>query len=681
MAFHREDDTASAVWEKRGTSLRSGRLFPLLLCICCSLLAAVLLAGCESKENGDEDSEGGNLDKPEEEYQKDANTSSMQWSTLGNTGVAEALENVGSNEVRQWIIQCPNLWSQEQLDNFGQGSPGEIKWKGSSSNGVSALVYEGTKNQLKQLLEKQDGALFVEEAVTVQVPEALRGAERRLEEQTFTNDRLWGLDRIDDEAGLDRSYNNFGMTGENTNVYVLDTGIRTTHTEFEGRALPALDVTVFPDKRCSQGDRTCASDVNGHGTHCAGTIAGKTVGVAKKAKVHAVKVLGDDGSGSNAGIIRAINFVAAEGQKPAVISMSLGCSRPCQSQSTAIAIDRANSAGVTVVVAAGNNGNTAQPDACAYSPASIPQAITVASITINRDQRSSFSNVGSCIDIFAPGSAIFSASPRSDSSFATLSGTSMACPHVSGVAALVLSQSPNLNPDVVAERILAGALTGKVQDDRGSPNKLLFIGNLAGAAPTPAPTQTQSTTPSPTPSTTPSQQYRKLGDGFCRTASNSRGTFTLATTDTLEKCQAECSAQASCVGVEFQLGSLTCELHRDALTRVSPATNSVCFVKVSQPPPPVVPPPIRFVQQISEGTCSDVGGRPINDVNLCQRAAAVLGLSDTIASTTTSVNRPEGCYVFNGFFLFMGVNPQSKGKGAETSTQGRSRHPICGFAS
>merc|ERR1712241_1647662 len=146
--------------------------------------------------------------------------------------------------------------------------------------------------------------------------------------------------------------------------------------------------------------RNCASDRNGHGTHCAGTIAGKTVGVAKSAIVHAVKVLGDDGSGSNAGIIRGINFVAAEGQRPAVISMSLGCGSPCQSRSEAIAIQAAVRAGVTVVVAAGNNGNTNRPDACDYAPANIPQAITVGSIAINNDQRSSFSNIGNCIDIF-----------------------------------------------------------------------------------------------------------------------------------------------------------------------------------------------------------------------------------------------------------------------------------------
>merc|ERR1712241_652060 len=309
--------------------------------------------------------------------------------------------------------------------------------------------------------------------------------------------------------------------------------------------------------------RNCASDRNGHGTHCAGTIAGKTVGVAKSAIVHAVKVLGDDGSGSNAGIVRAIDFVAAEGERPAVISMSLGCSNPCQSRSEAVAIQAANRAGVTVVVAAGNNGRTAQPDACAYAPANIPQAITVASITINSDQRSSFSNTGSCIDIFAPGSDIFSASPRTDASFATLSGTSMACPHVSGVAALVLSESPDLNPDEVAKRIVDGAQTNRVRDARGSPNKLLFMGNLAsGPAPsTPAPTPAPG--PSPSTSAPPDSLYTKLGDGFCRTASGARGTFASSRVSSLEACQVACSAQETCVGVEFQQRGI-CELHRES---------------------------------------------------------------------------------------------------------------------
>lgn len=665
----------------------------------CCLLASVLLAGCSIAKDGD-DTEEVNCETSNdcEDFVGGANetngnqTKSREWTVLGNTGVAESAENVDSTESRQWVIQCPDNWKTNKLNGFGSGSPGEILWKGKpGESGVSAIIYRGTKSELQQLLEQNNGALFVEEDITVQASDLrLRNgwtkAERRLAEQVV-DDRLWGLDRLDDEDGLDRSYNNFDVTGANTHVYVLDTGIRTTHDEFQGRAIPELDVTVFPAQRCN-GDRTCAFDVNGHGTHCAGTIAGRTVGVAKEAIVHAVKVLGDDGSGSNAGIIRAIDFVAAEGIKPAVISMSLGCGSPCQSRASANAIEAANRAGVSVVVAAGNNGRTNEPNACAYSPASIPQAITVGSITINSDQRSSFSNIGSCIDIFAPGSVIFSASPRSDSSFATLSGTSMACPHVSGVAALVLSQDPTLNPNQVTQRIVDNAHNNKVQDARDSPNKLLSIGFLEGAAPTPnpspAPTPDPSPAPTPDPSPAPSPnpvQYTKLGDGFCRTASGSRGTFTLATAANLGECQAACSAQLTCVGVEFRVG--TCELHTVELTAIVNREGVVCFNKILEGPtttiPVPTPPQIRFVQEVSEGTCSDVGGFSIDDKDLCERAAAVLGVPDTTASTTNAVARPQGCYVFRGNRLFMGINPESIGNGAETSTPGRSRHPICGF--
>lgn len=271
----------------------------------------------------------------------------------------------------------------------------------------------------------------------------------------------------------------------------------------------------------------------------------------------------------------------------------------------------------------------------------------------------------------------------------------MACPHVSGVAALVLSQNPNLNPSEVTERILNEAQNNKVQNAGiDSPNKLLFMGNLANVAPTPNPspaptpdpTPAPSPDPSPTPSPTPNQpvQYTNIGDGFCRTASGSRGTFTVVATATLEECQTACSGQLTCVGIEFRVG--VCELHTVELTRVSNRQGVVCMRKVvddTTPPPPsppgTTPPQIRFVQEISEGTCSDVGGLPINDADLCERAAAALGVPDRTVSTTNAVNRPEGCYVFRGAGLFMGINSESRGNGAETSTPGRSRHPICGF--
>jgi len=691
---------AGAMNGNKQPSLRIRKIFPFLTCLCC-LLAAVLLTGCSITKNGDSVGEVVDCeisgDCEDNTGVTNQTSSSRQWTVLGSTGVSESLEHIDSNFSRQWIIQCPDGWSTNRLNTFGSGSPGEVKWRGHpGEGGVSAIFFEGTKSDLQHVLEENNGALFAEEAITVhasglRVNRGWMNAERRLAEQNV-DDRLWGLDRLDDEIGLDRSYNNFDITGENIHVYVLDTGVRATHSEFEGRVIPELDVTVRGTQRCNPGDTTCANDRNGHGTHCAGTIAGKTVGVAKQAIIHAVKVLGDDGSGSNAGIVFAIDHVTANGERPAVISMSLGCSRPCQSRSEAIAIEAANRAGVTVVVAAGNDGRSSQPDACAYAPASIPQAITVGSITEFNDQRSSFSNIGSCVDIFAPGSRIFSASPANDAAFATLFGTSMACPHVSGVAALVLSLNSNLNPSQVRQRILDEALNGRVQDPgRDSPNKLLNMRNLANAAPTPAPTPAPSPdptpapspdpTPTPSPTPNPSVQYTSVGNGFCRTASGSRGTFTVVTSANLEECQAACTEQSTCVGIEFRVGF--CELHTVELTRVSSRQGVVCLRKVLEdtttPSPGATPPQIEFVAEISEGTCADVGGLPINDKDLCERAAAILGVPDTTASTTNAVSRPEGCYVFRGNSLFMGINPASQGNGAETSTQGRSRHPICGF--
>merc|ERR1719384_1959215 len=178
----------------------------------------------------------------------------------------------------------------------------------------------------------------------------------------------------------------------------------------------------------------------------------------------------------------------------------------------------------------------------------------------------------------------------------------MACPHVSGVVALVLSESPDLNPEEVEKRIVGGAQTNRVRDARDSPNRLLFMGNLASSpapstsAPTPAPG------PDPSTSAPPDSLYTKLGDGFCRTASGARGTFSSSRASSLEACQVACSAQETCVGVEFQQRGI-CELHRESLARVSASSQSVRFVKTDSAPPSPPPqaPQIRFVTEISEG--------------------------------------------------------------------------------
>merc|ERR1719422_198293 len=194
--------------------------------------------------------------------------------------------------------------------------------------------------------------------------------------------------------------------------------------------MPSLDMTSGSPRECG-GDMSCAGDVQGHGTHCAGTAGGNSYGVAPGAAVRSIKVLGDNGSGSWTWSYGALDWLATNPTRPAVASMSLGGSGT--QQAMADAVNAAVDGGVTVVVAGGNSNS----NACNFSPAFVPAAITVGSTT-SLDARSSFSNYGSCTDIWAPGSSVLSASHTSDTGSRSLSGTSMACPHVAGGAALVL---------------------------------------------------------------------------------------------------------------------------------------------------------------------------------------------------------------------------------------------------
>merc|ERR1712232_412557 len=239
---------------------------------------------------------------------------------------------------------------------------------------------------------------------------------------------------------------------------------------FEGRAIPTLE-SLKHFKTCALGDIWCASDSHGHGTHCAGTVGGATYGIAKQVTIHAVKVLADSGSGYTSWITKAMDWIITSGESPSVMSMSLGSRGVSHAHKTAA--DSAVAAGVTVVVAAGNSAS----DACKFSPAFVPAAITVGSTTIS-DSMSSFSNHGTCIDIFAPGSNILSAYRSSDTASTVMSGTSMACPHVAGAAAVLLSNAPSMQPgDIVASLVdqASGGVVKKLPGYPASPNKLLFI--------------------------------------------------------------------------------------------------------------------------------------------------------------------------------------------------------------
>ncbi|MFF3453405.1 S8 family serine peptidase [Streptomyces sp. NPDC002730] len=271
----------------------------------------------------------------------------------------------------------------------------------------------------------------------------------------------WGLDRIDQKAlPLNQSYTYPDTAGEGVTAYIIDTGVRITHSDFGGRASYGYDAI--------DNDNT-AQDGNGHGTHVAANVAGSSYGVAKKAKVVGVRVLDNSGSGTTAQVVAGIDWVTQNAVKPAVANMSLG-----GGIDTALdtAVRNSIASGVTYAVAAGNDGANASN----YSPARVAEAITVGSTT-STDARSSFSNYGSALDIFAPGSSITSAWNTSDTATNTISGTSMATPHVTGAAALYLAGNKTATPAQVSAALASAATSGVVgSPGTGSPNRLLYVG-------------------------------------------------------------------------------------------------------------------------------------------------------------------------------------------------------------
>jgi subtilisin family serine protease len=271
----------------------------------------------------------------------------------------------------------------------------------------------------------------------------------------------WGLDRIDQRAlPLNGSYDDLNNTGSNVPVYVVDTGIYAAHSDFENRVTAGF--TAITDGRGS-------NDCNGHGTHVAGTIGGKNYGVAKTVTLVPVRVLDCAGSGTYSGVIAGLDWIAANHPAgvPTVINMSLG--GPASS-SLDIAVNNLVNRKMSVVVAAGNSN----ADACNFSPARVPNAITVGA-TASNDSRANYSNYGSCLDLFAPGSSITSTWVGSTSATNTISGTSMASPHVAGIAARLLASNPGLSPSQVESSIKSGATTSVVSNaGPGSLNLLAY---------------------------------------------------------------------------------------------------------------------------------------------------------------------------------------------------------------
>jgi subtilisin family serine protease len=349
-------------------------------------------------------------------------------------------------------------------DDFDVQSVLDDYWMIEREAEVYSTVFHGFSAQLTSdhvtLLTDDPRVLSLTEDITI--------TNWVTQNRTITSSGLWGLDRID-QATLPLNSQFTSLTsGEGAYVYVVDSGIRTTHTQFSGRVLPGYFASGF----------SSVEDCDGHGTHVSGTVLGSTYGVAPSAKLIPVRVLDCDGEGTLANVVAALDWIALDtSRRPAVVNLSLG-------GSTSFVLDTAVAnlvnSGLSVVAAAGNEAQ----DACNVSPARAPSAITVAAST-STDAEAPYSNYGTCVDVLAPGSGVLSAYIENDSSDALASGTSMATPHVAGVVALMLESNPCATPAQITTALISNSVSGQIDyafpsDPVQSPNQLLQLGSISG---------------------------------------------------------------------------------------------------------------------------------------------------------------------------------------------------------
>ena len=345
-------------------------------------------------------------------------------------------------------------------------APGLARRLTSESSGQLGFVYEhAIKGFSAQLSPAAAEALATNPNVALVEPDQVMSAS------TTQAGATWGLDRIDQRnLPLSTTYT-YANTGAGVTAYIIDTGILFSHTQFGGRATSGYDAITAGGN---------AADCNGHGTHVAGTVGGSTYGVAKSVALVAVRVLGCNGSGATSAVIAGIDWVTANHSSPAVANMSLGGSA---SSTLDAAVNNSIASGVTYAIAAGNGDFLGrQLDACTQSPARVAAAITV-SATNSSDAKASWANYGNCVDFFAPGVNITSSWYTSTTATNTISGTSMATPHVTGAAALYLESNPGATPQQVRDALYNMTTKGIVTSSSTANNHLLYVGNIGSTPP------------------------------------------------------------------------------------------------------------------------------------------------------------------------------------------------------
>jgi len=399
-------------------------------------------------------------------------------------------------DVREWLVKMRDGVSDQVLMDFcddvrsAKGSKAKCTAQGHpSEGGIPLVVVRSTEEELEEQLRLHQGKTdYVEPDIPMNAIPEVRSKEgeptdgygedssgAKNASASWEDPFSWGLDRIDDRRGLDGSYDIGPEGGKDVHVYVADTGIRTKHQDFEGRAIPTLEIRRGILRECEASNHRCSQDFSGHGTHSAATVGGKKYGVAKSSTLHSVKILSAKGHGKMSYLIQALDWVATRGKRPAVFVVGVGGQG--NPPSIVNAIEAASTSGVTVVVAAGNGGH----DACDWSPAHAKAAITVGATENADDIIASYSNIGACVDLYAPGSDIHSAGVISDTARGTMSGTSMSTPHVAGAAALLLGEDDTRSPKEVAQLLKARATqSGDTKDAQGSrASRILYTGELA----------------------------------------------------------------------------------------------------------------------------------------------------------------------------------------------------------